>query len=43
VFFLDANSWHFLDLEQGAKSRAARGASGRCVFRIPCKLACEGI
>ena len=29
VLFLDANSWHFLDLEQGAKSRATRGASGR--------------
>ena len=43
VFFLDANSWQFLHLAQGAKSRDAREVRGRCVFTIPCKLACEGI
>jgi len=43
VFFLEANSWQFLHLAQGAKSRAAREASERCDFTIPCKLACEEI
>jgi hypothetical protein len=43
VFFLEANSWQFLHLAQGAKSRDAREVRGRCVFTIPCKLACEGI
>jgi len=43
ALFLNANSWQFLHLAQGAKSRAAREASERCVFKIPCKLDCEGI
>jgi hypothetical protein len=38
--------FHFLysnHLAQGAKSRVIRAADERCVFTIPCKLACEGI
>lgn len=43
VFFLDANSWQFLHLAQRAKSRAARGASGRFRNRRACKLACQRV
>jgi hypothetical protein len=42
-FFLKPNSWQILHLAQGAKSRAAREASERYDFTIPCKLACEEI
>jgi hypothetical protein len=41
VFFLKTNSWHFLHLAQGAKSRAVRVASERFRNRRVGKLACQ--
>ena len=41
VFFLKANSWQFLHLAQGAKSRAVRVASERFRNRRVGKLACQ--